>query len=1356
MHALFILRDFFHVILYDLTMNKGNSFNKFFLVVFSLFLFSCSDNLLDPPKSGGDNDSTKVADSIDAPVNLTATNGGFKVIDLRWKSVRGAKSYLIFAADSPFDEYVQIWETGEISYSVSVPAGKSQFYKVQAKNYKDVLSSFSNVASGSSLASPVITAIEQNDEGNSATVNWWMENCTNSTYANLIRYTVKVYSADGSTVLKEVSVAGNETQATIDGLEPKTKYNFSVEAYIISAQTNVESSGMIDSETARKLIPEPPANLEVGQGVSAEEICLSWDCPQYVDVSAGNGIFEQRPVYFKIYRKKTDSTEDYVEIVHYIGSVLQGDSSKNIFNFDCLTQTCSDERLRVEKSTEDGAVAFENYKYVGKSKIFWTDKTELERGIKYSYKVQAFVDDVKKSISSDKCAAEENGWLISVPMLSVKDRYIVDDSGLKYSKIIFGFNGEFENFGKDYSYILLETKTDFSGENPVETQFEFENFEELLKNERIFENPKEQSGYYTYKIFIAPTENKNPESAYTRANMPGKFVVTDDSMLVPKITTFEVMDGFSDRFEIQFNYMEEYVYYLCWIPVVDGVEQEQQYLLLKKDSLSITDDENGEKIAEFIHEAPAGEKRTYILEVENNKITANRVCQNVSETLGKAKLSNKEKSYDKIQVEWQKVQKADEYSVEAFFTENPENKISVGEDSILSEDGKTFICTINEPFGWNNAEISGQSVTVKIISKNTGTGNSTESTIETSTMGPALVELKAENANRDSMSVSWKKIDGAKGYVVGRGKCSDGLSGLVESADSYFVSADGTTVNIEGSLVEKERVEIALENGIFTLTDKYVDTVENETNQIAYKKNQSEIVWGLEYKYSVIPVLEEEDFVFEAENSKIGLTQQSKVLYENLDFVSNGTSGYGLDLKASKATDNEKIQITWKQPFDCKSKMPSLYIRESKNSDGSWKKYDKGNFERSDKELYQVQIVPENSLEAYDFLVVYESASSEISAIPDSFEKKLKETMAEESPLEQQNKGYILSLDKIYANCISGYAEKIEWNPYDFDNRKLGPDYYELQIFNSDKACGWTTIGKIDVDVANNDFGNKIVISAYEDSAKIKRVNPELVGKAWVEIAPVFDLQDGQIVGSGGTNTSGMLKVLRNFKHYYRLVAYRKISEEKTVTATVGSDFSVYGYRNITDEEFAKSVSLVLADAIFQCGISSGGEKSVSGKLGKFTIGHTGGTQTVYWGTDGADYQHIFQGGSPSGNEPFASCFILNFKKIKQESAVSYSTLYHLPETEITVTTENGDKTYPASYSDKFSISVGATVGFFSQETSWILTIKKNGEVVKSITEENKEKFLEWFPYDIGTSHGSEEKTFNSAIPVYKSPWWES
>ena len=275
-----------------------------------------------------------------------------------------------------------------------------------------------------------------------------------------------------------------------------------------------------------------------------------------------------------------------------------------------------------------------------------------------------------------------------------------------------------------------------------------------------------------------------------------------------------------------------------------------------------------------------------------------------------------------------------------------------------------------------------------------------------------------------------------------------------------------------------------------------------------------------------------------------------------------------------------------------------------------------------------------------------------------------------------------------------------------------------------------------------------------------------MVGKTWVEIAPVFDLQDGQNVGSGGTNTSGMLKVLRNFKHYYRLVAYRKISEEKTVEATVGSDFSVYGYRNITDEEFAKSVSLILADAIFQCGISSGGGNSVSGNLGKFTIGHTGGTKTVYWGTDGADYQHIFQGGSPSDKDnPFASCFILKFNKIEQRSAVDGNTLYHLPETEIDVTTEkfDGDKTYPSSYSGKFSISVGAagdkgwTPVSDRVKTSWILTIKKDGEVVKSITEENKDKFLEWFPYDIGTSHGSEVKTFNSAIPVYQSPsWWES
>ena len=69
-------------------------------------------------------------------------------------------------------------------------------------------------------------------------------------------------------------------------------------------------------------------------------------------------------------------------------------------------------------------------------------------------------------------------------------------------------------------------------------------------------------------------------------------------------------------------------------------------------------------------------------------------------------------------------------------------------------------------------------------------------------------------------------------------------------------------------------------------------------------------------------------------------------------------------------------------------------------------------------------------------------------------------------------------------------------------------------------------------------------------------------------------------------------------------------------------------------------------------------------------------------GTDGADYQHIFQGGSPSDKDnPFASCFILKFNKSEHRSAVDGKTLYHLPETEIDVTTENGDKTY------KFSIS---------------------------------------------------------------------
>ncbi|WP_149554355.1 hypothetical protein [Treponema pectinovorum] len=1323
-------------------MDKKSFIFKFTLSLFIFVILSCDTVTLSTPKNENLDNSANMSSSVLAPTGLSASNGEFRKIDLTWNAVKGAKRYFVFAAQNPSEPFKQIWETSSLNFSDECGSGKNKYYKVVAENYAGVKSSFSTFVLGSSLAKPVITSIEMEDEGSIANVNWWMENCDKNTYQNKINYTLNVYKEDKTTIVKTLSFSSDtDYSAKVEGLSPNTSYNFEIEAYCTQSQSKSEKSDLVDEKTARALIPSAPTDFVAARGIGKDEIELSWILPEYVDVKTGTETYERHPPYFKIFRKEEGSGDsEYKEIVSYIGSVLQGDAGSKKYKFDCSSNSTSDAKLSVVCSNDVQAEKSNLYSYVSLSKITYKDSFELRRGVKYSYKIQSFVDDVSKSISSKKSCSQVEGWLIPIADFRANSFYTKNGDSTEFTKIEIKFDIKFENFGESYSYILKETKTDLDDANPIETKIDFSSIDEIKSYVRIFDSPSQQKGYYRYSLFVADFEDKS--KIYTSVDSLGKFIVTDNASGIPKIENFTVEDGYSDKFKISFSYNASYSYKLKWKNIVEGIPKDEQILALTTESLTIASG-----IAYFEHSAVSGERRIYTLEANNLGISVEKQAEGTFETLGTAKIELHSPLYDKIIFSWKPVQKADSYKVQAFYQDEPSNPFTVTEsDTILDSDH--FVCTIEKPFGWNDAKISGKKVQIKVIAKNSSTNKETTSQDFFWTLGPALTDTVFYSSGTNFISIKWKSVVGAKGYIVARARCSDGTSAKLESFDTYFISADGEKINIEGERVDSARAEVFVQDSYFILKDKYAETSAKETSQIAYKKNQSKISWGLEYKYCVIPVLSEDDFVFEVKNdSSAKLTDSSKVLYKNLSFVSAGATGYGLELRASKASDASKINLTWKQPFGATSttKTPSIYSKKSGSSEEKW------TFVKSvlssTEEICSTQIEPKELTTAYDFAVVYNNFSTTVSIFP-SFEENLKSVFDEKySPKETLNKGYTLALQGIYADYVEGFTEQVSWNPYDFDSRKVGPQKYEIQVKNMNSSKGWVTIADIGVDTANSDFGTVADISKYAGDAKISLVKN---GNNILQIKPIFDLN--------GTNTSGVLKVLRDYKHYYRLVAMRKV-DETVVEASVGSDLSAFAYRNITDEELAKSALLALSYTFF---INDGGKEDLSNASSQFKYGdaHTltsdnGGNAefkkgSYYWvgkyiGKYYADYKLKNYAPiqlNPSGTKT-------NFLSLTSATGSSntfnmrglsdYYLYTFLGENKIDIKAANSD----------LKTDYAATVNFTaSDEKNFTLSITRSGstKIIANISNSGERK--KWFPMQINPDSQYEIKNSSSG-------WWE-
>ena len=1198
-----------------------------FIILFSTFfllLSSCEQELLDSPSfnTRGSYSTGQIA----PPANVSATQGGYRSVTLSWEPSKAARQYFIYSSSSSTGTFTKFAETSDASafFTYKEDSGVLKYYRVTAVDYYGTESAFSALCYGSTLSAPVITKIAKDSGGTAVTVYWYGgANCFESTYLNSLCYEILLFDVDGTTVLKEVVADGTESSCTFTNLVANKQYYFQVKAYIKSNQdeSHTEMSDKVNESTAHRLIPDAPAELTVSKGVSQDGILLSWKLPSSVDVKSGAD-YVPHPVYFKVLRKElSEPDEAYKPISTYIG-VVKGKASNSEKKLEaseyrincaegsaCTVDTegkeVATDIITVTKPGDAEDQANQYYpEYISGSVITFSDKT-VKIGKQYSYAVQSYTDDngTKLMTSSDSIAVD-SGWLITNPSLKMMSEFHYDDTKNEISKVTVSFTADFEDFGLTdaYKYVLYESfyKMDCKTNEQTGSKSElkeicaFDSINDILGYTKTYATEKDYYYYYMYELKICSSADKS--LVYNSVKAPGSVLVVKDASKQPVIENFKAEGGYTEYFKLSWSYNEMYAYTLKWKNTdKDGLVTDGNTLDLLADdeNMTITED-NGEKTAVYIHPAKNGDRREYTLTAYNG-MTDTETASEVK-TLKIPDLSFSSVSYDKIEVSWDNDDVSNgEYTVTAHYEDKPETDfISEGEGvtsvPTITKSDSRITCTIEKPSGYDDPEKSGRPITLSVSTASFTSDNEPSdekekkdktavANITVCTLGPALTGTVIKESDKDSILVQWNEVQGAYGYKIYRTKyASNGTDGWTpEKVDVYYKDA-GTSGEFrisEGEGTIDKKTTCTSTAGVYTLRDAYADSYD-DTNP--YSVNQSQIAWGLPYSYTVIPVLSEDDFSggdIDIERNLFKLSENSKVAYTGgdgigafADKVKGSAFGYGLNLNASKASDTNCVSITWTLPYGyADNKVPYLYRRSYNDNNPVWSKVPVELYDVSNNNWIEFHVNEDDSdrCNPFDYLVSYDPQT--VSSVHNSFIKEIERNENLDENGERACKGYAFTLPGITAKTGTGYSEEVYWEAYDYSKRAQGPESYEIFMRNDNKKDDWVKICTLK---AGNNSQNATLNEETVDKEKYD-IDLDFTGLS-------FTVQPSGIASGNTSNTNGLLKVLRDAKHYYKIEAARKAGGTD-IRASYGNDKSVYAYRQITDEELVKSVSLIMADA---------------------------------------------------------------------------------------------------------------------------------------------------------------------------------
>ena len=1353
------------------------------MMLLPLTLAGCRYDLVEGP-SMDMNEEKNAADYKDfilPPASLTATQGESKAVVLTWPAVKNAVQYQVFAAESPFSTFSKVSETTstETEITIEEEAGITKYYCISAVNYYGTVSSKSVVAMGSTLAVPIITAIDASEEGNSVTVSWWMDNCSSDTYAADVSFNVNVYALSAPNIkFKTLTVDGDTRQVEIDGLTSKTEYYFEVEV-VKADSTSRECSEKTSAETAHRVIPDAPTNVTVSQGETTSNITIKWQLPEGAWYRENSGVsgFVLHPLYFKIYRKLASQSDDKYEVIAtaYVNA-NENWKYRNKENTETHKFIPKDAEELIP-SVSDPKLDTPYESYIPGAEVYITDTTAVQ-GNKYTYYIQSITDDTPegKIITADSSkSVTADGWLISVPSFSIKSDYTTDE-GERFTKITFTYYLRFQNYDKPYAYFVKRVREPLDENGSADEKiFYFSTIDALNSNTDLFEPVEggEENGYYKYTLYICNvgTDESNYENAIISQQANGKYLVTHDANAVPKISNFSVIDGYSDKFNLTWTYSNKFQYYIHYKEVSgNNIGEEVIYTITEQESSTWAD---GETVT-YSHGAPSGSRRIYWLEASQG-ISAfaklytdeKKTEEKIFETLGKPEPSFKIYDYNTITVTWPKVQKSDGiYSVDASY----EDGLSVFGTNTTCEiippsDTETdYKCVITKPEGFDDPTKSGRKINLTVKTQNGKTGQdingqdlaseSTSEPVSVCTVGPALVNLNISSSKSDnSIVINWNAVEGARGYLIRRITYAVSTqapeeidsSDFIEYPDIYYYDAIDNTLTTKNDDVVNAEIKTNSADGTFKLIDKYIAAPDNNSGR--YALNQSKISWGIPYGYLVIPVKEngsKNDFEFNMRNVAISNVATYKNTQKQLKEMEKfgATKGYGLNVHAKKSESGVEQEITWDIPYN-QTDLPSVYCREINGEDSKWNYI---SYKYINPEHNSVTLDPISKTKAYEYLIAYGKPAEPIKPenIPTSFIEDQDIGLsridnsypdytdpAKNVPEEKANKGYLLFMDDPIKVLETGedFSEIVTMNNWNYDSKSIGPERAYVCIKNYNLSSDWKNVVELDEELRYKDDASK------NDNTTVTPVNSE---KTRIKIEPTT-LMDGSLDNS---ITKGPLQVLRDAKHYYA------IRLERGSTPVV-VDNNKYAYRNINDYEFAKIVMVVFAQGMNKIGNLDFESKTIdeSKDGGSGTISFTHNSNALKWGTE---YSYTISKYSPQFEMPYTS--ISSFISISCNGKCNRKEL--------------GMGTYPLSFNN-VTINVSKVNDndelpdcYFNKTLSFSLSDYKNAELKTSLetiilTNEQQRRvfvpFRLFIKFTFGVSGEQDEDTY---LNSYEYGWW--
>lgn len=1396
-------------------------------IVACFIFFGCKGMLPVPQVSQASDILLQGNKAIATPLNVTASHGQKRQITISWTPVSNAKYYYIYRAETPHSQFVQIDEAagGEASKAISVPAGFSGYFKVAAVTGLGEISELSLASYGTSLASPVITDIQQDDEAASATIYWFMENLNEKSYLSSVQFNVICYNPDGSEKDHILLSKTENTFCTFENLNTATIYSYDVEAYLLSDQTASEKSMKVDKATAVSLIPQV-ANFTATEGTEKDQkVTLTITLPQMAKTpsSAGTGGtdspgYEDKPLYFKIQRFN-EANQIYDTVVDYLS--FNGSTTP-------LNKDHKDFALYTEGNT-----------------VTWYD-TSVERGIKYKYRVLSYVDNyfengsetARKVVTHDPAKANvKTGWAANIPAISsTQVEYTKDIAANADDKAITAeyiksaslkLNASWESLGKegDYKYVLVEKRFKIKSDNgDVEDEtgteklliqangstyfdsiadikdFEINfNFSAPVVNENSSTTDAAENasirGYYKYSIYVIPSavaeENPSPDLSIKDKALVSKEDSSTRLVFNGEVPTpvLNVADGYKSKAIISYNKQDKTTYKLVRetldadgkvIPGVDKTVDITEFATYEDKTL-----EAGKAYQYTLYASTTG-----MLDIPSSTVRAY--------TLGKPDLTFDEAAldYSTITLKWRSaVSPLEADSIKAGTSTDKHVKYTVkvpyngtvisydlsshelnGTETVTFTEDDYTLNVINgtdyifklkkniEYFDYSAktpkiaAENAGKSFGVTLVVSNDRTeeeaDNHNDETVQVRTLGPANSGITATKATSvNNIKVQWNKIPGIEYYAVRR-TCPATTDEEEPKDDIIYVSKDGT-VKVNEEPVSTLRTVVSPQPDSFILTDQHCTATDA---QDSYQTNQAKIAWGLEFEYTVIPVLSTDDNPFE-DFDKVTYTDDKNSIVTAKGY----TPGYGLNVVATKAESADSVTVKWDKPNEFAKTQPKVWCRKENSAD-----WIGGSPYTAGTTSCTIHLPDSLRADKVEFAITYdtnETAKFEPSYLTNLSNKK-------DSDGEALNVGYQFTLTSFYATApvktAETFSEQINWSKDQNGERKKGAgdfidgDCYEIQILNKNCSNKWYTIATLN---------------------KAGEFHPVNMSGKWYDITITDNGNDsatilpGSVSDAGGVH-DGLLKVQRDYKHYYRLVAKRKTSAEgPEITAVLGditntttndsvAKEAVFGVRKISDEEFVKNVCLIVADASYKCGVQEWGatnddlpnDACIKGATdGKFGLFHRGGTKNAIWGTKG-DYKHIFYAMPSNESESFTSAWTINIPEKSTRGGADGNKYYYFCPVEITVSHESG----LPSYSGKINFSAGKqgskslTALTDGVTTEWTVTATSQNTSKTYSASKNKTEFKKIFPYQLGAGNGG-YSAYTSSIPVFdpKSNWWE-